>query len=125
MVTALLEANPLEKLSRALRCSVAPLELERHLNVLARRESWNQLKCLKDEAHLFAAQARSLILRHRRQIVTVEDHLASRRSIKTCEEAEQSGLSATRGPDDCHEVPLRYAERPLCSASSQVLILRR
>src|SRR5690349_3977063 len=62
MMTASGESNAVDELPRSLRCSGGSPQLERHLYVFLRGESGNQLKALEDEADLFAAQARSIVL---------------------------------------------------------------
>ena len=111
MVSALLEADFLEEIARPLAGTVVSLQLERNGDVLPSGKSRYELKSLKYETDFFATKACPLVLRHSRQVVAVEDHLATRRSIKSGEETEQCCLPASGRPDDCHEVALLYGER--------------
>src|SRR5687768_8238019 len=121
MVPPLLEPNALEELTCTRGRAVVPLELERNLYVLPRRQRRNELECLKYESDFFSPDPGSLVFRKRCQVVAVEDHRTSGRSIKTCEESEQSRLSAARGSDDCHEIALGYGERHILE-NGKVLI---
>ena len=90
MMSARFESDLSEKVLRSWFSAVVSLQLERHLNVFLRGECRYQLKSLEDEPDFLSAKLGALIFRHRREIVPVEDHLAVRRSIKSCEETEQS-----------------------------------
>jgi hypothetical protein len=62
MMLAAAQPYAVEQLTCARRRSRASAELDRYLNVLLRRECWNQLKSLEDEPHLLAPDSRPLIL---------------------------------------------------------------
>jgi len=111
MVSPLLEPDFLEEIARALAGAVVALKLQRYGDVLPGSKRWYELESLKYETDFFATKACPLVLRHSRQVVAVEDHLATRRSIKSGEETEQCCLPASGRPDDCHEVALLYGER--------------
>ncbi len=94
MVPAIFQSHPVQQLAGPGSCAVDALQLEWNLHVLACGERRYQLKALENKPHLLTAQASSFILRHCAKVVAVEDHLASRGSIKTCQQAEKRRLSA-------------------------------
>ena len=56
-----MKARAIEELSCTL-AGVLAAQFERHHDVLQRRQGWQQLETLKDEAHLVVAQPREPIL---------------------------------------------------------------
>lgn len=113
MVSAISQSDALEQLIGARGRSIRPLKLEGNLNVLASGECGNQLKALKDEADFFAPQLRSLVFRHCGEVMAVEDHLALRWCIETCQKAEERCLAASGRPDDGDESALWNRKRDI------------
>ena len=99
VVEAIAESDALQHVTRAFDRMILATQLERNLHVFDRGECRDQLKALKDEAHLLAAQAGARILVERCQLGAIEVHCPSRRRIKTREQSEQRCLAASRRAD--------------------------
>src|SRR5512141_745902 len=110
-MTAISKTDTLEQLICAGGCAFDSLELERYLDVLARGQCRDELEALKHEPDFLAPQLCALVLAHRGEVVTVEDHLSAGRCIESGEEAEERCLAASGGSDDCDEAALRNGER--------------
>src|SRR6185312_9701734 len=88
------QADTAKQLARALAGAGFSAQLERHLHVLERRERGDELKALEDEPDFLPAEARPLILVHRRQVRVVEQHGAAAWRVESGEQAEERRLAA-------------------------------
>ena len=114
VVAAIREPDALEQLERPAARLLAA-QLERHLDVLPRRERRDQVEGLEHEADLLGAHAGALVLRERREVLAVQHHAASRRPVEAGQQAEQRALAAAGGTGDREEAP---------GSSSNVISLR-
>src|SRR5690349_17350328 len=110
-MSAAAESDPIDQIAGPLDRAGRTAQLQRHLYVLERRESRNQLKGLKDETNLLATEPGPVILGKSGQIRLVEEHSATSWCIKSGEQTEQCRLAAARGSDDCDELTFANGER--------------
>ena len=114
VVAAVAEADALEQRVAA-PARVLAAQLERHLDVLARRERRDQVERLEHEADPRGAQPRALVLAQAREVVAVEQHAPARRAVEAREQAEQRALAAAGRTEMARNSP---------AASSNVISLR-
>src|SRR6185437_6516757 len=115
------QADTAKQLARALAGAGFSAQLERHLHVLERRERGDELKALEDEPDFLPAEARPLILVHRRQVRVVEQHGAAAWRVESGEQAEERRLAAAGWTDHGHERALGDGERDVAQHREPVV----
>jgi len=104
------EPDSCEQVGGTGECTVIAAEIERHADVLERRERGNELKALKHEPNFLAAQPRPSIFAEASEVDVVEQHGSCARDVEAGEQAEQGGLAAAGWSDDGDEFAVRDRE---------------
>jgi hypothetical protein len=99
---AIAKAHPLEEEIGPAPPVLAP-ELKRYLDVLAGRESGDEMEGLEDEADLLRTDPGSLILVQAAEVLPVEDHATASGAVESRQQAEERALPAPGRADDRDE----------------------
>ena len=83
------ESDPLQQLAGALPCVGSPGQLQWQHDIFQRGEAVQQLKGLKDEAYLTAAQRRALVFVECREVFAGEYDLTTAWQVQTGQQTEQ------------------------------------
>ena len=100
MVQPVPEAHALQQFHHLGVVPAGPAQLERHEDVLPRRQRRDELEILEDEADAFVAHERPLVLGHSADLAPIQLHAAGRGPVEAGAEAEERGLAAAGGADD-------------------------
>ena len=91
-----------------------PLEQEGHADILEQRQGGDEVELLEDEADVSPAEAGHFGRRERRDPGPHHRDLALIAIERPCQDAQEGGLAASRGPHDQVQFPLHGREvRPL------------
>ena len=94
------QADGLQQIRRTLLSRAYPCQLQRHQDIFQGGEGGNEMEGLKDVADLIATIPCQGTLAHRRDLDAVQHDGAGRRAIQPCDETQQGGLPAPRGPSE-------------------------
>jgi hypothetical protein len=100
MLYALAQADLCECFSRVSRCVRVGANFERKSDVLQRREIWQQMDLLEDEATESISHLRALVLTGAHHIFAENTDVAMSWSIQTRKKCEKGGFSGTGKTDD-------------------------
>jgi len=82
-------------------------------NVLFRRQRWNQIEGLENDADVLPSKQCQLMVVERGEIRAVDDDVAGCRLRKSRDEMEKRGLAGTAGAHDGEKLALRDVERQI------------
>src|SRR5438552_4124514 len=86
--------------SCASRRQRAPAVDERQLDVVERRGARQQIETLKDESDFLVPDRGELVLRHARDVLSVEEILAGRRLVEAPDDMHERRFPGSRRPGD-------------------------
>ncbi|MEY3096310.1 MAG: hypothetical protein RIR74_1402, partial [Pseudomonadota bacterium] len=84
--------------------------IERQHDIFSGIELWQQLKGLKDKAHIPKASLGAALFVERRDFVMAPEDLPAGGDIESREQAQQGGLSTARGAHDGQRLPRHHTE---------------
>ena len=79
-------------------------------DVFFRRQRWNQVEGLEDDADVLPSEQRQLMVVERGEIRAVDEDVAGRRLRKSRNEMEKGGFSGAAGDHDGEKLALWYVE---------------
>lgn len=85
-------------------------DFHRHQYVFERREGRHQMKRLKDEPNLCAAELGKRVFTHVIDRLSVDANLSRSRRIESGDQPEKGRLAAARRPNDGDELAVRNCE---------------
>src|SRR5215471_3253996 len=98
------EIDVFQELLSTLLCVFHAGDFHWNHNVFERGQRGDQMKRLKYEANLVAAQLCERVFIHRGDWLAIDSNLTRRRAVKPRYEAKQSGFSTTRRTNNCNEL---------------------